>query len=156
MRSVIKEEEETQTQLSSRLLDKLPAVKCRMLHRIMRGGASGWLTVISLHEEGYKMSATQFRDQLAICYHHEPSGLPVSCDGCGAPFSLQHGLDCAKGGLVKKGHNELCGCDAKIADVTWGRVATEPILVPENYKKGRPMLQADWMVRGVWEGNRVF
>ena len=70
-------------------------------------------------------------------------------------FSLQHGLDCAKGGLVKKGHNDLHDSDARIADVAWGGVAIEPILVPENDKKGRPMLQADWMVRGVWEGNRV-
>ena len=101
------------------------------------------------------MSATQFRDQLAMRYHHEPSGLPASCDGCGAPFSLQYGLDCAKGGLVKKGHNDLRDSDARIADVAWGGVAIEPILVPENDKKGRPMLLADWMVRGIWEGNRA-
>ena len=116
------------------------------------------------------MSATQFRDQLAMRYHHEPSGLPASCDGCGAPFSLQYGLDCAnggvpfslqygldcaKGGLVKKGHNDLRDSDARIADVAWGGVAIEPILVPENDKKGRPMLLADWMVRGVWEKNQV-
>ena len=61
-----------------------------------------------------------------------------------------HGLDCAKGGLVKKGHNDLRDSDARIADVAWGGVAIEPILVPENDKKGRPMLQADWMVRGVY------
>ena len=121
----------------------------------MKGGASGWLTVLPLREEGYDMSATQIRDQLAIRYHHEPSGLPASCDGCGAPFSLQYGLDCAKGWLVKKGHNDLCDSDARIADVGWGGVAIEPILVPENDKQGRPMLQADWMVRGVWEVNRV-
>ena len=121
----------------------------------MKGGVSGWLTILPLHEEGYDMSATQFQGQLAIQYHHEPSGLPASCDGCGAPFSLQHGLDCAKGGLVNKGHNDLRDIDARIADVVWGGVAIEPILVPENNKKGRPMLQAGWMVRGVWEGNRV-
>ena len=57
--------------------------------------------------------------------------------------------------MVKKGHNDLRDSDARIADVAWGGVAIEPILVPENDKKGRPMLQADWMVRGVWEGNRV-
>ena len=39
--------------------------------------------------------------------------------------------------------------------MAWGGVAIEPILVPENDKKGRPMLLADWMVRGVWEGNQV-
>ena len=60
---------------------------------------------------------TQFHDHLPICYHHEPSRLPVLCDGCGATFRLQHDLDCVKGGLVKIGHNDLCDSNAKIADV---------------------------------------
>ena len=135
VRNAIKKKEEAQNQLSSQLLLELPAVQRRTLHRIVKGGASGWLTVLPLRKERYDMSATQFRDQLAIRYHHEPSGLPASCDGCGAPFSLQHGLDCAKGGLVKKGHNDLRDSDARIADVAWGGVAIEPILVPENEKK---------------------
>ena len=56
---------------------------------------------------------------------------------------LQHGLDCAKGGLVRKVHNDLRDSDARIADVALGGVATKPILVPENDKKGLPLLQVD-------------
>ena len=138
--NAIKKEDEAQIRLSSRLIDELPAPQCRTLHRIVTGGASGWLTVLPLHEEGYDMSATQFRDQLAIRYHHEPVGLPASCDGCVASFSLQHGLDCAKGGLVKKGHNDLRDTDALIADTAWGGVTIEPILIPENDKRNRPMI----------------
>ena len=113
------------------------------------------LVILSKQADGYDMTATQFRDQLAIRYHHEPSGLPAVCDGCGKPFSLQHGLDCAKGGLVKKGHNDLRDSEARLAELAWGGVTIEPVLIPENDRSGRPMLQADWMVRGVWEGNRV-
>ena len=141
--------DEAQIQLSSRLMDELPATQRRILHRIVKGGISGCLTVLPMHEEGYDMSATQFCDHLAIRYHHEPVGLPASCGGCGVPFSLQHGLDCAKGGLVKKGHNDLCNSNARIADIAWGGVTIEPILVPENDKRKSPMVQADWMVRGV-------
>ena len=108
----------------------------------MKGGASGWLTVLPLREDGYDLSATQFRDQLNIRYHR-------------APFCLQHGLDCPKGGLVKKSHNDLCDCDAKLADVVRGGVSVEPMLVPENDRQTRLMLQADWRVRGVWEGSCV-
>ena len=150
-----KKKEEAQTQLSSRLLQELPAAQHGTLDRIVRGNASGWLTMFPLHEEGSDLSATQIRGQLAIRYHHEPSGLPPLCDGCGAPFSLQHCLDSAKGGLVKKGHNDLRDSDARIADVAWNGVVVEPILVPENDKKDRPMIQVDWMARGVWEANRV-
>ena len=61
------------------------------------------------------------------------------CDGCGAPFSLQHGLNCAKGGLVKKGCNDLRDSNAQIADVASSGVTIEPILVPENDKRNRPI-----------------
>ena len=62
----------------------------------------GWLIVLLLHEAEYDLFTSQFQDQLDIRYHHEESGLPSLCDGCGAPFSLQHGLDCANGVLLRK------------------------------------------------------
>ncbi|XP_065191920.1 uncharacterized protein LOC135823013 [Sycon ciliatum] len=40
-------------------------------------------------------------------------------------------------------------------DIAFGGVTIEPILIPEQDRNGRPMLQADWLARGVWEGNRV-
>lgn len=133
----------------------LPALPQRRLRRIVKNEASTWLTVLPLQQDGYDLSATQFRDQLAIRYGHEPIGLPPECDGCGAPFSLQHSLDCKKGGLVKRGHDDLRDSDAQLADLAWGGVCAEPVLVPDNDKRGRPSLRADWMARGVWEGSRV-
>ena len=141
--------------LSKELLQDLPKTDRRTLSRIVEGHASGWLTVLPLRQESYDMSATQFRDQLAIRYGRQPNSLPFHCDGCGALFTLQHGLDCHKGGLVKRGHNDLRDSDAKLADIAFGGVTIEPILIPEQDRNGRPMLQADWLVRGVWEGNRV-
>ena len=40
-------------------------------------------------------------------------------------------------------------------DIAFGGVTIEPILIPEQDRNGRPMLQADWLARGVWQGNRV-
>ena len=146
-----KSKEEILAQSSSQLIDSLPAPQRRTLQRIVRIGGSGWLTVLLLRQEGYDMSATQFRDQLAIRYHRVPIGLPAQCDGCGASFSLQHGLDCKKGGLVKRGHDDLRDSDAALANSAWpwGGVAIEPALVPEDERHGRPALRADWMARGV-------
>ena len=121
----------------------------------MKGNASGWLTVLPLREEGYDLSATQFQDLLEIRYGRQPNSLSSNCDGCGAPFTLQHGLDCANGGLVKRGHNDLRHHNAYLANLACGDVTIEPILVPEQDKIGRQQLQADWLARGVWEGNRV-
>ena len=111
--------------------------------------------MLSLESDGLDLSATQFRDQLGISYHHDPAGLPAECDECGAPSSLQHGLECMKGGLVKKGHNDLHDSDTQLADIAWGGVSTEPVLVTKNDCCGWPRLQADWMVRGGLGGNQV-
>ena len=65
---------------------------------------------------------------------------------------MQHGLDCVKGGLVKKGQNDIRDSDAFLANETWGGVVIEPVLVPENDRTQHTSLQAEWSVRGVWEG----
>ena len=75
------------------------------------------------------MSATQFCDQLAIRYDQQPIALPSHCGGCGGKFSLQDGLDCAKGGFVKWGRNDLRDHDAKLADMAFGGVTIEPVMV---------------------------
>ena len=118
------------------ILADMPVASQRTLKRIVKGEASDWLTVLPLQADGYDLTATQFRDQLVIWYHHEPAALPTTCDGCGVPFSLQHGLDWAKGGLVKKGHNDLRDSDARLADLAWGRVSIELVLIPENNRSG--------------------
>ena len=33
--------------------------------------------------------------------------LSTDCDGCGAPFTTSHALDCMKGGLIVQRHNEI-------------------------------------------------
>ena len=139
----------------SSLLAEMPHDKRRTLKRITDGEASGWLTVLPLASEGFDLSGTQFRDQLALRYNHTPASFPKSCDGCGEQFSVQHALDCKKGGLVKQGHNDVRDSDVSLAEAAWGGVVVEPVLVPENDRTTHPALQADWSVRGVWEGNRV-
>ena len=148
-------EREMFTRRSSQLIASLSPLAHRTLSRIVKGNASGWLTVLPLRQEGYDLTSTQFRDQLAIRYGHEPSHLPSHFDGCGASFTLQHALDCPKGGLIKRGHNDNRDHDAKLADLAWGGVTVEPVLGPADDCNSRPALQADWSARGVWEGNRV-
>ena len=97
-------------------MDSMLPLQKRTLSRTVKGNTSGWLTVLPLRREGNDMYATQFRDQLAIRYDQQPIALPMHCDGCGGKFSLQQGVDCAKGGLIKWCHNDLHDHDAKLAD----------------------------------------
>ena len=152
---ISRERDVISAEISQSILSDLPQLEERTLSRIVRGNASGWLTVLPLKREGYDLSSTEFRDQLAIRYGRQPLALPAQCDGCGKPFSLQHGLDCPKGGLIKRGHNDLRDSDAKLADMAFGGVVVEPIMVPEGDRTGQPALRADWLARGVWEDNRV-
>ena len=97
----------------------------------MKSEASTWLTVLPLQQDGYDLSATQFRDQLAIRYGREPTGLQSACDGCGAPFSLQHSLTARRVGLSS---TAMMTCVTVMH--SWR------ILLGE-------------VSRGVWEGSRV-
>ena len=75
---------------------------------IMRGKDTGqWLSVVPSLLNGTVLSPQEFRDGLALRYAHTPKDLPRRCDGCDQPFDIQHGLQCKKGGLVVRRHNEI-------------------------------------------------
>ena len=42
----------------------------------------------------FSLSPNEFRDGFAVLYLQHP----VDLDGCGADFTLQHGVECKKGG----------------------------------------------------------
>ena len=149
------ERESRETELLSSILDDMARDRRRTLKRVVDGDCSGWLTVLPLAAEGFDLSAMQFRDQLALRYHHTPTGFPAICDGHGADFTVQHALDCKKGGLVKQGHDQVWDNDVRLAEEAWGGVVVEPVHAPESDRTGHPSLQADWCARGVWEGSRV-
>ena len=49
----------------------------------------------------------EFRDVLHLRHCRTPPNLPTHCDGCGAEFSIAHGLECKKGWLVIERHDEI-------------------------------------------------
>ena len=50
---------------------------------------------------------TKFRDALHLRYCKTPPNLPTHCNGCGAKFSISHGLECKKGGLLMQLYDEI-------------------------------------------------
>ena len=71
------------------------------------------------------------------------------CDGCGAPLSIGHALDCRFGGLVTRRHNEVLDAFGDLASLVWSPVVKEPIV--NDGSAGADTLIADLCVRGVWE-----
>ena len=77
----------------------------RRLERIGETGA--WLTVAPNKLAGNLLSAEEWRDNTRLRYGMRPLGLCDRCDGCGARFTVEHALQCSKGGLVVLRHDNV-------------------------------------------------
>ena len=75
--------------------------------------------------------------------------------GCGAATSLEHALDCKKGGLVTQRHNEVRDVIGNLASLVYKEVVKESIVQEANDAEGVPSLIADPSIRGVWQPRTV-
>ena len=110
---------------------------------------SSWLTSTPLERYHFDLSPNEFNDGVAIHYLRHPAGLPVCYDGCGADFTLQHGMDYKKGGLVIQMHNEERDYLGDILSEVWPSVIKEPILREADPSSNDIGLRLDQGVRGV-------
>ena len=67
-------------------------------------------------------------DGLALHYRKPLLSLSSVCDGCGAPLSIEHALDCRFGGLVTRRHNEVHDAFGDLASLVWSPVVKEPFV----------------------------
>eukprot|EP00804_Cyclotella_cryptica_P017223 CCRYP_013149-RE/>CCRYP_013149-RE protein AED:0.29 eAED:0.33 QI:0/-1/0/1/-1/1/1/0/324 len=104
-----------------------PKVRKR-LERMMETGA--WLTAIPDRMSGTELSLQEWHDNISLRYGMVPRGLPRKCDGCGAGFTVEHGLNCKKGGLVSLRHNDVRDEWAHLCGLALGEslVTTEPLI----------------------------
>ena len=71
-------------------------------HRtIERASVTGvWLQVMPTHDNGMSLSPVEWRDGCFLHYARTQQDLNPICDGCEAPFSVENGQICKKGGLI--------------------------------------------------------
>ena len=98
------------------------------IQRAVEGKTSSWLTALPIAHHHFDLSATEFRDVLALRYNRPLLKMPTNCDGCGAATSLEHALDCKKGGLVTQRHNEVRDVIGDLASVVFKEVVKEPVM----------------------------
>jgi hypothetical protein len=127
----------------------------RAIQRIISSRTSSWLTVLPLTQYHFDMTATEFRDALAIRYRKPLLGIPASCDGCGEAFDLDHALCCKKGGLIIQRHNEIRDAIGDLSNLVWNQVHREPVVRDADDSRAISALVADLGIRGVWEAQTV-
>ncbi len=67
---------------------------------------SHWLSTVPIRRDNFDLSAFEFRDALCLRYSKPLLEIPSNCDGLNSQFTTSHALDCRKGGLVTRRHNE--------------------------------------------------
>ncbi|KAL7479003.1 hypothetical protein ACHAW6_010698 [Cyclotella cf. meneghiniana] len=73
-----------------------------------RQGATGaWLTTTPDGFGGTELSKTKWHHNMSIPYGWYPQALPHHCNGYGEGFTVQHGINCKKGGLVTIHHGNM-------------------------------------------------
>ena len=92
-------------------------------------GASNWLNVLPLAEEGYVLNKEEFRDAMAMRYSKHILGLPSKC-ACGSNFDPVHALNCKKGGFIHSRHDQLRNLEAKMLSEVCQDIEIEPQLQP--------------------------
>ena len=122
-------------------------------------GASSWLTVIPLQDQGYDLNKREFKDAIKMRYNWEISDLPKTCL-CGDIFDVDHAMICKKGGFVMQRHNGLRDLEAELLSTVCKDVQVEPVLqqvTGETQNRGAnraPDARLDIRARGFWERQR--
>ena len=130
------------------LLDQCDPVHQRSLIR-HQGSLSGWLTVLPVQKDHFNLTAVEFRDALCLRYLKPLLNLPIDCDGCGAPFTTSHALDCKKGGLIVQRQNEIHDLLFDLISIAWSHTTKEPIVQEGDFESHHDTLVADISARGV-------
>ena len=133
------------------ILDQFPEARRRAIKQAVGGGISHWLTSFPLEHYHFDLAPIEFRDALVLRFLRTPPGLPSQCDGCGESFTLQHGLDCLKSGLIIRRHNEIRDYLGDLAALVWPQVIREPVVQEGDPASNDPGLCLDLGIQGVWQ-----
>ena len=124
---------------------KLDTQSKRVLAENREKGASSWLNVLPLKEQGFTLTKEEFQDALALRYDRDIKHLPSKCV-CGDAFDATHAMNCKKGGFVSIRHDNVRNFEANLLKKVCNDVEIEPALQPVDNDEARLDIRA----RGFW------
>ena len=135
-------------------------MKAKALEASQEKGASSWL---ALQSQNYHLDKDSFRVALYIRYGLPVKRLPSNCV-CGSRFSVEHALNCKKGGFISSRHNEVRRITAELLKEVCIDVEEEPMLqeltgevFEAKTTKIEKDVRLDVAARGFWtRGQKAF
>ena len=73
----------------------------------METSNGAWISSVPHRLNVTELSREEFRDNVCLRYGLMPQDIPVTCNGFGKKFSIDHALSCPKGGLVLVRHGDV-------------------------------------------------
>ena len=114
---------------ASEISENLPATLQKSMKISTEKGASIWLSTLPIQEHGFALHKGAFRDALCLRYGWQPKHLPSHC-ACGRKFTVDHALNCHRGGFPSIRHNKIRDITAHLLTEVCHGVGTEPHLQP--------------------------
>ena len=114
-------------QLQSQQAQELKSNLQRVVSASTEKGASSWLSTLPIEDHGFALHKGAFRDALCFRYGWRPPLLPSQCV-CGAKFTIEHSLNCPRGGFPSIRHNEIRDITADLLSEVCHNVGIEPSL----------------------------
>ena len=143
--------------------ENLNSQKLKLFEAITEKGASSWLNAMPLKEHNFYLNKQIFWDTIYLRYGIPLPRLPATCV-CDAKYSIEHALNCKKGGFVTIRHNNVRDFTAHVLSEVCNDVAVEPLLTPlsgEKFKHKTAIKEdnarLDTSARGFWiKGNKAY
>ena len=101
--------------------------KLKALEASQEKGASSWLNALPLKSQGFLLDKQSFRVAIYTRYGIPHKRLPSHCV-CGTKFTVEHALNCKKGGFITSRHNDLRRITADFLKEVCLDVEEEPLL----------------------------
>ena len=161
-RAVQRERDELDNSTLRDLRERMDREQLRANDLAQMKGASAWLNALPLKHEGYVLNKREFFDAVSIRYRWRLRRLPINC-AYGKKFTVDHAMNCKKGGFVHKRHDGIRDIVAKMVEGVSYDVQTEPPLEPvsgERLQTGSNIkveARLDIAARGFWQrGEKAF
>ena len=127
LKKIIKQRQKDYENQRTSLIEQCKCDKklARIIEQSGENGSSNWLSCLPLKKYGFVMNKSEFRDSLRLRYGKDPARLPSQCP-CGAAFSVNHALNCHRGGFTIIRHNEVRDFLAKQMNIVCKDIEIEP------------------------------